>query len=230
MSAFGKESHVKIQQAQNPIKKKRKNKRKLGNEEKGVIEVRIKNEMQLFDARDPAPFRDKDLDEDFVEYVLASAHELKNPKRFHLRIFIGDRPTESHEIPEVSISQKVASPEEVADAIKDYFDYHWDLKKMEFKNHLKRAQIFFWVGVVLLSMCLSLAQNLDQITDVKWVHLLREGLVIFGWVSIWKPIELLLYDWYPVYEKMDLFKKLSMADVDVIHEMGNSRHHRSGVS
>lgn len=25
---------------------------------------------------------------------------------------------------------------------------------------------------------------------------LRESLVISGWVALWKPVELLLYDWY----------------------------------
>lgn len=42
-------------------------------EGKRWIEVRVKSSQQLFDARDPAPFRDRDLDDDFIEYILSSA-------------------------------------------------------------------------------------------------------------------------------------------------------------
>ena len=37
--------------------------------DKSLIEVRVKNAQQLFDVRDPAPFRERDLDDDFVEYI-----------------------------------------------------------------------------------------------------------------------------------------------------------------
>ena len=44
-------------------------------EGKRWIEVRVKSSQQLFDARDPAPFRERDLDDDFVEYILSSVRE-----------------------------------------------------------------------------------------------------------------------------------------------------------
>jgi hypothetical protein len=45
--------------------------------------------------------------------------------------------------------------------------------------------------------------------------ILREGVVIFGWVSIWKPIELILFDWYPLFEKLRVYKKLLGTEIDI---------------
>jgi hypothetical protein len=39
--------------------------------------------------------------------------------------------------------------------------------------------------------------------------------VIFGWVSIWKPIELLLFDWYPLVEKLRLYRKVLETEIDI---------------
>ena len=40
---------------------------------RAVIEIKVKTFHHLFDQRDPAPFRDKDLDEDAAEYILICA-------------------------------------------------------------------------------------------------------------------------------------------------------------
>jgi len=39
------------------------------------IDIKVTQSRQLFDFRDPAPFRERDLDDEAVEYLLASARE-----------------------------------------------------------------------------------------------------------------------------------------------------------
>lgn len=51
-----------------------------------LIEVNIREVQQLFDSRDPAPFRERDLDDDFVDYVVACAKEL--PAQHPIKILI----------------------------------------------------------------------------------------------------------------------------------------------
>ena len=43
------------------------------------VDIRLRTAQQLFDGRDPAPFRERDIDEDAVEYILDAFQEL-NPK------------------------------------------------------------------------------------------------------------------------------------------------------
>jgi hypothetical protein len=44
--------------------------------ERTCIDIRLRGVQQLFDGRDPAPFRERDLDEDAVDYIRAAADEI----------------------------------------------------------------------------------------------------------------------------------------------------------
>jgi hypothetical protein len=165
------------------------------------IDVRVKNSSQLFDARDPSPFRDRDLDDDFVEYIMASAREIKFSKPFKIVIHVVE-PT-SRDLP----------PTAIAEAIHSFFNYQIELQSSNLKAFLQRAQVFLFIGLLLLGVCLGFAENIVPTTTPSVFNILREGLVIFGWVSIWKPIELVLFDWYPLYEKIKYYKKLARTEV-----------------
>jgi hypothetical protein len=45
--------------------------------------------------------------------------------------------------------------------------------------------------------------------------MLKEGLIIIGWVSMWRPMELLLFDWLPIYDKLRLLRKLLSTEIDI---------------
>lgn len=44
---------------------------------------------------------------------------------------------------------------------------------------------------------------------------LREGLIIAGWVAMWRPMEIFLYEWWPLLRKGHLYQKLSRMHVEV---------------
>ena len=53
-----------------------------------LIEIRLENVRQLFDNRDPAPFRLKDLDRDAAEYIEGAAEELPSKARLKLVVHL----------------------------------------------------------------------------------------------------------------------------------------------
>ena len=42
-----------------------------------------------------------------------------------------------------------------------------------------------------------------------------EGLLILGWVAMWRPIEVLLYDWWPLARRRTLLRRLATIPVEV---------------
>jgi hypothetical protein len=46
-------------------------------------------------------------------------------------------------------------------------------------------------------------------------RVLQESLVIVGWVVIWRPAEIFLYDWLPIVRRRKLFNRLASATVTV---------------
>ncbi len=167
------------------------------------IEVRVKTAQQLFDSRDPAPFRDRDLDDDFVEYITSAAREF--PRSTAIKIVIHIEEGEKVELPLDSIRN----------AIHTFLLYQVDRQGGDLKSFIKSSQVFLLIGIFVLATCLGIAQNIPSFDPPGIFGILREGLVIFGWVSIWKPLEILLYDWFPLYEKLRFYRKLLASEVQI---------------
>jgi hypothetical protein len=45
---------------------------------------------------------------------------------------------------------------------------------------------------------------------------LSESLTIVGWVAMWRPLQIFLYDWWPLQRQIRLYQKLSSAHIQVI--------------
>ncbi|HEU0284513.1 MAG TPA: hypothetical protein VFR52_05150, partial [Sphingomicrobium sp.] len=43
---------------------------------------------------------------------------------------------------------------------------------------------------------------------------LDEGLIIIGWVALWRPVEMLLYDWRPIRREKKMLDKLANVPVE----------------
>ena len=41
----------------------------------------------------------------------------------------------------------------------------------------------------------------------------RESLLIGGWVAMWRPLEVFLYDWWPIRAEARLFDRLAAMPV-----------------
>jgi hypothetical protein len=182
------------------VKKKHRYKHSGG---KRWIEVRVKSAQQLFDARDPAPFRERDLDDDFVEYIVSAVREFSISSSLKIVIYIEEG--ESKDLSKASMCEAVHS----------YFGYRIDLQRGDLRDFMKRAQLFLLIGLVVLVTSIGVAQSISLPNPPGALGILREGIVIFGWVSIWKPIELILFDWYPLFEKLRLYKKLLATEIDI---------------
>ena len=44
--------------------------------------------------------------------------------------------------------------------------------------------------------------------------MIEESFLILGWVANWRPLEIFLYDWWPVARRRDLYRRLSSASVE----------------
>lgn len=48
-------------------------------------------------------------------------------------------------------------------------------------------------------------------------ELLRQGLVICGWVAMWRPLEIFLYGWWPIRREARLYDRLSIMPVRIAY-------------
>ncbi|MEZ5459806.1 MAG: hypothetical protein R3E65_11035 [Steroidobacteraceae bacterium] len=84
--------------------------------------------------------------------------------------------------------------------------------EVELRRQLRRALANLLIGVVFLAACLALRQSLR---DMGQFELLSEGLLIIGWVALWRPVENFLYDWWPVARRQRRLMRIARMPVEV---------------
>ena len=167
------------------------------------IDIKVRQARQLFDSRDPAPFRERDLDQNAVEYLLGSAQEIPRHRPLQIVVTIAE-PTE-----------QPLSGDVVAHAVREHFAYQLEQISRRRGEYIRRGRQFLIVGVTVLAVFLSLAGLTQALPAGPVRDILREGLVITGWVAMWRPLEVILYDWHPLVDERRQVQRLLDAPVDV---------------
>jgi hypothetical protein len=134
----------------------------------------LREVRQLFHTLDPAPFREKDLDDDAERYLLEAYQEAGTPS---------EAATDAaHNLP---------------DAVHNYYADRERELRLDLIRLLRYGAVCLGIGVAFLMTCLGLRRagrtyaGLRQIVD--------EGMLILGWVAMWRPIEVLLYGRWPPF-------------------------------
>jgi hypothetical protein len=70
-------------------------------------------------------------------------------------------------------------------------------------------------GLVFLGICLLLSALFENAEALEeWVRRLgSEGFLIAGWVSLWHPIEILLYEWWPFSRQIRIYENILRMDI-----------------
>src|SRR5215475_2946491 len=166
------------------------------------IEVFVDRIEQLFNSMDPSPFQERDLDDDAEEFIVSWAQEF--PRRDPVSLVI-----HVNQIPEQPDAQRL-----VESAVHHYFAYRTNLKRLELLHLLKAGKTSLFIGLTFLAACMITSQLLRRQEGTIPI-VLREGLIIAGWVAMWRPMEIFLYEWWPLLRKGRLYQKLSRMRVEV---------------
>ncbi len=171
-----------------------------------IVEIGVKSSRQLFNEHDPAPFRERDLDHQFVTYIVSAIEEFPILTKMKIRILSAE---------ENDLSSDMS--EEIRAAIRSYFEYESTLAKSKLRKRHRTARYFFLIGIVTLFLCMSAAQWVSTIPQVPGItNIASMSFVIIGWVAMWHPIEALLYEWWPIREQRRYFDKISRLDVEIV--------------
>lgn len=161
------------------------------------IEVHVRTVNQLFNSMDPSPFIEKDLDPDAEAFIVSWAREHSRHDDLQLIVHIGEWPIDGHT--DVTLQQ----------GISNYFAYRGEMTKREFGQLLRRGRRSAAIGVVFLAVCLGAAHLLSGYGPEPAPFIIRESLIIVGWVAMWRPLEIFLYDWWPLRSAFRLYQRLS---------------------
>jgi hypothetical protein len=171
--------------------------------EQATIQVRIHELRQLFNTIDPSPFRERDLDPDCEEFIVGWARELPRDQPLKIEILIDrERPPQ-------------ALRDDVIMAVHGHFEREADLQDFRRRRILREGRLALAIGLAALVLCIGAATFVPLHVLGTPGEILRESLIIAGWVVMWHPLEVLLYGVWPVVRERRLLERLATAEVEL---------------
>lgn len=167
-----------------------------------IIEVRVGTLPQLFNTIDPTPFRERDLDPRVVEFIVEWSREIPRNKQLALVVHL-DQPTSSSDESVI-----------VRDAVRGFFQQQAATSRARLRQLFRQGRVSLVIGLTVLTVLTLAAQVLARRTgETGFAPILHESLLIGGWVAMWRPLEVFLYDWWPIRAEARRFDQLATMPV-----------------
>lgn len=168
-----------------------------------VIELRLHSVDQLFNSLDPAPFHEKDLDADAEDYIVGAVDDFPMSAELKLVIYLPEE------------QRAGIGALGVPDAIHNYFTYAAEESRRRLRLIFREGRTSLGIGLAFLVFCVSLREIVSSLDIGAFREVLAEGLLISGWVAMWRPIHLFLYGWWPERHRREVRQKLAAIPIEV---------------
>jgi hypothetical protein len=168
------------------------------------LALRVHEIAQLFNSMDPTPFLNKDLDPAANTFIENWASVYPSHSNFHITIHLEQWPEDGD--PTGLLTE----------AVHNHFSYKAIQTRKSLKNLLLQGRISFAIGIVFVTLCLLGANAIGRLGDFEGYTIARESLTIVGWVAMWRPMQIFLYDWWPLQKQIHLYLNLSHAHIQVV--------------
>ncbi len=170
-----------------------------------LIELELNTFSQFFNTLDPSPFYEKDIDPDAEEYIVDAAREIHLHQPIKVVLYLP--PTEAAK----------EDAEQVAEAMHHYFAYRARAARRELRHLFRQGRLSLTIGLAFLAFCVVARSLLPLLFRTQPVALdfIQEGLVISGWVAMWRPFQIFLYDWWPIRRRIAVLRKLSAVTIEI---------------
>jgi hypothetical protein len=166
--------------------------------ETAVLDVRLREINQMFDALDPAPFRERDLDPKAEDYVVEWAREVAPGVPLGVA---------------VHLTQQTPTAEDAGiarQAIHEHFARRAESTRRQLRQLLRVGRKSLLIGLGVLAAAMIIGELLTGLVGAyDYGEIIGHSLLIGGWVALWRPFEILLYDWWPIRAEARLYDRLS---------------------
>jgi hypothetical protein len=169
-----------------------------------VIKVHVGELNQLFNAMDPAPFRERDLDPNAEAFIVDWARELHHDRPLALVVHL-DRQAGTEDAAAI-----------LKDAVREFFKQRALATRRRLRQLFKVGRRSLVIGLVVVAASVLMGNLLaEALNESRLGVVLRESLLIGGWVAMWRPIEVFLYEWWPIRAEARLHDRLSAMPVRI---------------
>ena len=169
-----------------------------------VLDLYLEDTRQLFNSMDPAPFRQRDLDPNATAYIVDWAEEATTRRPLRMVLHLGcETKTEAEAVM-------------VSESVRAYFRRRAQATRRQLQHLFRIGRYSLLIALVFLALVIVIGEYLASVLKERYASLVEDSLVIGAWVALWRPLEIFLYDWWPIRAEAQLFDRLSLMDVQTV--------------
>ena len=163
------------------------------------VSIHVRDLSQMFSSLDPSPFWDRDLDANAAAFIEDEFSDKPSATTWHLH---------------VHAQAGSALAADLQRAVENYYSRMATAARRELVEHRRMGHIALLVGLAAFVLSMT-ARELLLRTFGALPQALGEGLIILGWIALWRPTEMLAYEWVPLVRKRRLYERLAGVRVAV---------------
>jgi hypothetical protein len=167
--------------------------------DEGPIQVRVPNVERIFNPMDPQPLDDRSLNVEVADWIEEWAEDIDNKEPIVLEVYVADG---SH----------VGREDLVIAGLRGHFEYRQWATGRQLSRHWRDGRISLVIGLVAITGFTAASRLIGSSTNPV-INVIHEGLSVVGWVSMWKPLEIFLYEWWPIRREYRAYRRLAEAEV-----------------
>lgn len=164
---------------------------------KSTIQLKLIHLSALYDHKDPSPPRLKDLDSSVASYIFESFQEIEKKDSAQIQIIFQKSPNQEEKF------------ELAREAIHQYFSFEAASLDKRIRHIFREGRKALFIGLFFLGFATIMMHSFSFKISEPLQAFFKEGVTLTGWVAMWRPINVFLYEWWPVSDKKKLCQKLS---------------------
>ena len=163
------------------------------------IQVRVATVEGIFNPMDPTPLEERSLNQEVADWIEEWAEDIGGDKPLSIEIHLTEGAADSR-------------GEAIARGIHNHFEYREWQSGRQLSKLLREGRISLLIGIGAITGFNLLSKAIRSSTNPV-IEIIHEGLSVLGWVSMWKPMEIFLYEWWPIRRERRACRRLAEAHV-----------------
>jgi len=163
------------------------------------IQVRVATVEHIFNPMDPTPLDERSLNQEVADWIEEWAEDLDKDDPITVEIYVAD-------------GRFAGREGTIVDGLHNHFEYREWQAARALRKLLRQGRVSLLIGIFALAG-FNAASRVIGSSDNPVIEVIHEGLAVLGWVSMWKPLEILLYDWWPIRRERRACRRLAEATV-----------------
>ncbi|MBL9147117.1 MAG: hypothetical protein JNM94_00335 [Phycisphaerae bacterium] len=165
-----------------------------------IVELRVRTLDELFHPLDPSPIARRDLSETAADYLYTELRDVSGD--FGVRVVV--------HLPDA----EMAHADAVVAAIRRHFAWSAVATRQAMHRLRRLGLLSLAIGLLAVAGLIGVAQLLVRSYERTFVSTLAESITIIAWVILWRPVEVLLFDWWPLRTDIALYERLAALDIE----------------